>query len=223
MDSVVVKSYSHGITLILDPDADFKTILEETTVKFDNTADFFKGGKLALAIKGKELTEIQKNLLIDVLTMHGKVNICCLVEEDEKTDEIFSTAIARVPQSEKSDLPITIVRGDVTGEKTIESGKSIIVLGNVEKGCKLISAHDIIVSGQLWGDAFAGIDTKESHYVAAYSIRTENIEIADCKPSVKKFRRKKKPQIALVRNGEVELSLITEELLNDMLKDFLDF
>ncbi len=218
--SVVIKSYPHGIALHLDAEAPFDEILTELEEKMEGAADFFKGTRLALSIEDRKVSPMEERQLLQVLTVHGGLQIVCVAERGLTADDFFVRALQKA-EARAAEEPYVIHKGSLTDGEILENTKSsVIVIGDVEEDCRVIAARNIIVIGDLFGEAYAGTDTKENHYVAALSIQTEGLRIAGCKiERVAKGKRfpwsKKSPQIALVRNHEVVTEPLTKELLND--------
>ena len=56
-NSCLIKSFPNGIVLHLDPEKPFADLLIDIAEKFSESRAFFKDAKMALAIKGRTLTE----------------------------------------------------------------------------------------------------------------------------------------------------------------------
>lgn len=220
---VMIKSYPHGIALHLDADAPFSDILAELEDKIRDAAGFFQGARLALSIEDRKVSPQEERQLIQVLSSHGGLTIFCVAEKSGSADEFYVRALQKA-EPRATEEPYLIHKGSLTDGEVLEnSKKSIVVIGDVGEDCRVISARNIIVLGSLYGEAYAGTDTNENHYVAALIMETDQITIAGCKngradvPARGKWfsRTKKMPQIAVVRNHEVVKEAITKELLND--------
>lgn len=220
--AVIIKSYPHGIALHLDKEASFEEILEQLEDKMKESAHFFQGSRLALSIEDRKVNPMEERQLLRILTVHGGLNIICVAEKAQSEDGLYVRALQKM-EPHVPEEPFIIHRGSLTDGDVLENHKSsIIVIGDVEEDCRVISAKNIIVIGGLYGEAYAGTDAKENHYVAALSIQTDRIQIAGCKierekPAKGKWfsRAQKSPQIALVQNHEVITETLTKELLND--------
>lgn len=218
----MIKSYPHGIALHLDADATFTDILEELEEKLKDASGFFQGARLALSIEDRRVTPQEERQLIQALALHGGPAIVCVVERNGRGDEFYVRALQKA-EPRAAEEPYLIHRGSLTDGEVLENNKkTILVIGDVGEDCRVISARNIIVLGGLYGEAYAGTDTNENHYVAALIMETEQITIAGCKSERtegqkgKWFSRpKKQPQIAVVKNHEVVRELLTKELLND--------
>ena len=216
---VMIKSYPHGIALHLDADAPFSDILEELKDKMKEAAGFFQGARLALSIEDRKVSPQEERQLIQALALYGGPDIFCVAERSGRGDDFYVHALQKA-EPRAAEEPYLLHKGSLTDGEVLEnSKKTIIVIGDIGEDCRVISARNIIVLGGLYGEAYAGTDSNENHYVAALSMETDGITIAGCKAAEQKgkwfSRTKKQPQIAVVRNHEVIKETITKEYLND--------
>ena len=89
-NSCLIKSFPNGIVLHLDPEKPFADLLIDIAEKFSESRAFFKDAKMALAIKGRTLTEEEEIQVIDAITANSDLQIICLVGEDEETNADLS-------------------------------------------------------------------------------------------------------------------------------------
>lgn len=214
---VMIKSFPNGISLHMDPDIPFEKLLIEIEDKFADSEKFFRGNRLALSLEGRDLDEEQEKEIVKAITSKGGLNIVCLIGKDKEKDDLYLRAIHQTAPVHQEECPIQFYKGNMTGGQVLESKKSLIILGNVEAGCRVISDHDIIVIGALEGEASAGNDGEENHFVLALTMKPEKLRIAEIKyKEAKGFRKKKTklPQLATVDNAQVVIQDVTKELLN---------
>ena len=121
-------------------------------------------------------------------------------------------------------------RGTLRNGQLIESEASVIVIGDVNPGAKIVAGGDIIVFGALKGTAYAGIYGNESAFVAALEMDPIQIRIGDviarsadgsAWKGVPKNRRRRpevklSPQAAVVVDGHISIENITKEFLNSL-------
>ena len=104
----------------------------------------------------------------------------------------------------------------------LETENSIIVLGDVYPGACVISSKDIIILGGLYGQAYAGGNGEDGHFVVALEMSPEKLKIGDFKYKTSEkqskwpIKPKVQPKIAYVEDGRVKLEPITKELLNNL-------
>ena len=222
-DAVLIKSFPNGIVLHLSEADTFEEILQETAIRFRESRDFFKDAKMALSIKGRKLTEEEENTLLNIISENSDIHILCLVSDDEDTDRMFIKAISETDFSEdgNGNSAGQFYKGTLKNGEVLETEYSIVILGDVYPGSAIISARDIIVLGGLYGEAYAGGNGSDGHYVAALEMSPEKLKIGDFKYHAKEkskwgIKPKVQPKIAYVKNKKIVMDSLTKELLSDM-------
>ena len=206
-DAVLIKSYQNGISLLLNEESSFEEILAEVAEKFGESRGFFGKARMALSIDGRKVSDGEQLRLVDAIRSNSDIQIVCVVGKDEATKR-FS----------KEEDGGRFYKGTLKNNQMIETGQSIVILGDVYPGCAVISAHDIIVLGGLYGEAYAGADGEDGHYVAALEMAPEKLKIGDfkyksSKPAKWGIKPKIQPKIAYVKEDKVVLESLTKELL----------
>ena len=221
--SVIIKSFPNGIVLHLSEADTFEEILQETAIRFRESRDFFKDARMALSIKGRKLTEEEENTLLNIISENSDIHILCLVSDDEDTDRMFIKAISETDFSEdgNGNSAGQFYKGTLKNGEVLETEYSIVILGDVYPGSAIISARDIIVLGGLYGEAYAGGNGSDGHYVAALEMSPEKLKIGDFKYHAKEkskwgIKPKVQPKIAYVKNQKIVMDSLTKELLSDM-------
>ena len=221
--SVIIKSFPNSIVLHLSEADTFEEILQETAIRFRESRDFFKDAKMALSIKGRKLTEEEENTLLNIISENSDIHILCLVSDDEDTDRMFIKAISETDFSEdgNGNSAGQFYKGTLKNGEVLETEYSIVILGDVYPGSAIISARDIIVLGGLYGEAYAGGNGSDGHYVAALEMSPEKLKIGDFKYHAKEkskwgIKPKVQPKIAYVKNKKIVMDSLTKELLSDI-------
>ena len=221
--SVIIKSFPNGIVLHLSEADTFEEILQETAIRVRESRDFFKDAKMALSIKGRKLTEEEENTLLNIISENSDIHILCLVSDDEDTDRMFIKAISETDFSEdgNGNSAGQFYKGTLKNGEVLETEYSIVILGDVYPGSAIISARDIIVLGGLYGEAYAGGNGSDGHYVAALEMSPEKLKIGDFKYHAKEkskwgIKPKVQPKIAYVKNKKIVMDSLTKELLSDI-------
>ena len=172
-DVVVIKSFSNGIRLQLDPACDFDHIIDELAFKFSEAKVFFGKGTMALSIEGRELTDAEEIYILETIRRNSNLNIACIVGHDEEKDKHFLKALQRVKDMTEDDSG-QFYKGSLKNHQVVETGGSVVILGDVYPGCTVISARNIIILGGLYGEAYAGGDGQEDAYIVALEMEPEN-------------------------------------------------
>lgn len=218
-NQIVIKSYQNGISLIMEQDVAFSELLEEIAEKFSKSRHFFRDAKVALSIEGRILTTEEEKKIIQTITENSDVEILCLVGKDEETNRKYVKALKRV-EAQKEEGNGRFYRGTLKDGQVLETEKSIVIVGNVEKGAAVVAGKDVIIIGSLFGEVYCGAGGEEGHFVVALSFEPQKCKIGDkrLKPKEKSIFSGRKikmiPQIAYCKEEEVVIEPITKELLD---------
>ena len=219
-DAVVIKSYQNGISLLLNPESSFEELLEEIAFKFTDSKAFFGDARMALSMEGRVLSDAEQLKIVETIQNCSNLNIVCVVGRDEETEQFFIKALENLDRHfSKEDTSGQFYKGTLKNNQVIETESSIVILGDVYPGSAVISAHNIIVLGGLYGEAYAGGNGEPNHYVVALEMAPERLKIGDfkyksSKPAKWGIKPKVAPQIAYVKNNRLVLESLTKELLS---------
>ena len=83
-NSVILKSFSSGISVILDSTIPYEELLLDVAAKFHDADHFFKNASVAISLEGRELTEKQEREILDTITQNSHLNVLCLMGKDEE-------------------------------------------------------------------------------------------------------------------------------------------
>lgn len=223
-NSVIIKSYKGGLAVYLDETLDFERLCLEVGEKFRDGARFFGDMRVALSFEGRKLSTEEENRLVDAISCNSKLHVVCVVGKDREKQERFRETMEAFeryfPKAEENNGQF--YRGNLSNGQILETEGSIVIIGDVEAGCSVISSKDIIIIGRLLGSAYAGGDGSAEHFVVALEMTPQKLKIGDFKYKAKEKSRwsarvkKGQPQIAFVREKEVHTQVITNELLSEL-------
>lgn len=220
---VIIKSFPNGLSLYLDDEMPFDKLLEEIAAKFKESAHFFKDAKMGLSFEGRKLTEDEEHKIINTITTNSSLNIVCVIGKDEETNQNYVRALRQLAfHQQEMENAGQFYKGVLKDGQILETENSIIVLGDVYPGACIISNKDIVILGGLYGQAYAGGNGMEGHFVVALEMSPEKLKIGEFKyktsekPSKWPIKPKVQPKIAYVKDGRVMMETITKELLNDL-------
>lgn len=222
--SVIIKSYKGGIAVYLDASLDFEQLLSDVEAKFKDNARFFGDMRVAVSFEGRQLSSREENLLVDAISCNSDLHVVCVVGKDEGKENRFKETMEAFeryfPKAEQNNGQF--YRGNLRNGQILEAEGSVVVIGDVEAGCSVISTKDIVVIGRLLGNAYAGGDGNEGHFVVALEMAPQKLKIGDFKYKAKERSRwqvrtkRSQPQIAYAEGKEVHTQVITNELLNEL-------
>lgn len=217
---VVLKSFSSGISVIMDATVPFDELLEAVAEKFRSAANFFKDAAVAISLEGRTLDESEERQVLDAITENSQLKVLCLMGRDEEKNIKF-LGIQNNLTFQKDENCGQFYRGTLRDGQSIETEHSIVILGDVSKGCSVYSAKDIVIIGSLEGEAYVGATGNNHHFVVALDMNPEKLRIGDLhyiqpgKSSKWGLKPKSVPKIAYTYNGVVQVEPITKELLDN--------
>ena len=215
--SVMIKGNAYGITVVLDPQIPFPQLKEDVSAKFRESASFFKNAKMAVSFEGRPLTDEEQMELVGVISDSSAIHVLCVVDTDREKEELFRSKVSRVESPDYN--PGQFYKGTLRGGQVLEAEGSIIILGDVNPGGKVISKGNIIVLGALKGTAYAGISGNDHAFVAALEMDAMQIRIGDViarSDDARASARISTPKIAFVEDGNIYVETICKEVINDI-------
>lgn len=210
MGNVTIKSFHSGISLILDANCDFTSLLEEVGIKFEEARKFFKDARVALSIDGRVLNDEEEKMIIQTINEHCDVQIICLIGKNEETERKYVKALKRVDMQNNLNNA-RLYEGDVNDDDVVEAEGSLIILGDVNEGGVVSATGNIVVLGGLYGMAMIANTKKDAKlFVASLDMNPQRVSIGGMiyKPSAKGLFGKKSKTGSLMiisRNERLEV------------------
>lgn len=218
-NSVIIKSFQHGISLHLPNEGDMEDILEKISSKFKDSAAFFKDAKMVLSIEGRILCDEEEKAIVETIEANSDIKILCLIGKDSETENRILKALEQYQNmaDDKKDHNLgQFYRGSLKSGQVLETDSSIIILGDVNPGANVISKKDIIIIGGLYGNAYAGGNGETGHYIIALDISAECIKVDNHRYNATKtpkwpIRPKYQPKIAHVVNDTLVVEPVSKD------------
>ncbi len=229
-NSVVIKGNKYGIIVILDDSLPFEELKQMVAEKFVESAKFFKKASMGITFEGRELSDNEMKELLDIISSNTDINIVCVLDSSGEREEQFKRALEEQAASEAVSAAAAIngndgqfYRGTLRSGQVLESDSSIVILGDVNPGAKVVSSGNVVVLGALKGTVYAGVTGNETSVVVALEMTPMQIRIGDiiarCSDTQGKAKRNKvKPEtkIAFVENENIYIEPLNKEVLNDI-------
>lgn len=223
---VVLKSNKYGINLILSDKIAFEELLQCIIDKFKESEGFFKNAKMAISFEGRKLTQEEEFEIIEAITENSSVNIICILDNDQLKEELVRQKVERF-EEEQAGKTGEFYKGTLRSGQVLDCENSVVVIGDVNPGAKVISKGNIVILGALKGNAYAGANGNELAFVAALDMDPVQIKIGDvigrsADKSINDRKKKKQasppaePQVAIVKDGNIYIEPITKGLLNSI-------
>lgn len=220
---VIIKSFPNGLSIYLNEEMPFEQLLKEIGLKFKESAHFFKNASMVLSFEGRRLSDQEERMIINTITANSDLNVMCIMGKNEETNKNYIKALQKLSYHQQvMENAGQFYKGTLKDGQMLETENSIIVLGDVYPGSCVISSKDIIILGGLYGQAYAGGNGEDGHFVVALEMSPEKLKIGDFKYKTSEkqskwsIKPKIQPKIAYVEDGRVKLEPITKELLNDL-------
>ncbi len=220
---VIIKSFPNGLSIYLDGEMPFAQLLEEVAVKFRESANFFKDATMVVSFEGRELTDAEERQIVNTITANSGLNIVCIMGKNEETNKNYVKALQKLSfRQEVMENAGQFYKGTLKDGQLLETENSIIVLGDVYPGACIVSSKDVVILGGLYGQAYAGGNGEDGHFVVALEMSPEKLKIGDFKYKTSEkqskwsIKPKIQPKIAYVKDARVIIEPITKELLSDL-------
>lgn len=215
-DVVLIKGNKYGLTIILDEVADFTIIKETLFKKINDAKKFFGQAKVSITFQGRELSDAEQKMLVDIIQEASDLEIICIIDETTE-EEIEPKEIMKKTEKIVSLNTAVFHRGTLRSGQELAVDSSIIIMGDVNPGAKVTAKGNIIVIGSLKGYAHAGKGGEESAFVVALDMKPTQIRIGKyIARSPDKFEKvKTEPKIAFLENKQIFI----EDINNDIYKE----
>ena len=236
-NSVIIKGSKNGITVFLDEKMPFEELLENVSDKFKNASKFFNNATMAISFDGRNLSAEEEKRILNVISDVSELNIVCVLDENNDIKSVYEEAVKKAMNS--FNISHQPERQKITDPKTtcmfytgqvFEADGSVVVLGDVNPGGKVVAKGSVIVLGSLKGNIFAGVDGNENAFVVALEMSPMQIKIGDIIArssdsgvnKISKGKNKSKilePKIAYVYDQNIYVEDLEQNALDDISLD----
>jgi len=241
-NSVIIKGSKNGITVFLDEEMPFEELLENVSDKFKNASKFFNNATMAISFDGRNLSAEEEKRILNVISDVSELNIVCVLDENNDIKSVYEEAVKKAmnsfnishqPERQKITDPKTtcmFYKGTLRSGQVFEADGSVVVLGDVNPGGKVVAKGSVIVLGSLKGNIFAGVDGNENAFVVALEMSPMQIKIGDIIArssdsgvnKISKGKNKSKilePKIAYVYDQNIYVEDLEQNALDDISLD----
>lgn len=175
MRSCVKVNLTNDLLIIkLNEEAEQKEIIDSLKKKIAQLKKLYKDSKIPILVTGKDLKESEKLEIKNIIQEKIDVKISFDIPQELGLHGIKKTFNKEIESSQTK-----FHKGSVRSGQRIEYEGSIVVLGDVNGGAEIIAGDNVVVLGVLRGLAHAGAKGNKKAIVAAASIDSKQIRIAD--------------------------------------------
>jgi septum site-determining protein MinC len=217
-NSVIIKGNKYGIMVVLSPDVPFEELKLLIAEKFKESSKFFENAKMAISFEGRKLTNEEQKEVLDIIGENAEMHIVCVMENDPEIEETFRKTLDQ-KLMELSNNSGQFYKGILRSGASLEFETSVIIIGDVNHGARVVSKGNIIVLGSLKGNAFAGATGNTNSFVVALDMSPTQIRIADTiarSPDKPVKEEIKEAKIAFLEDGNIYIEPLNKNILNDI-------
>lgn len=175
-NSVIIKGNKYGIVVVLDPDIEFDELKKIVSKKFKESKKFFEKAKMAISFEGRKLSDEEQKEILDIISNNTDMQIVCIIDNDPKTEELFKKTLEQKLMEIESATG-QFYKGILRSGTSLEFETSVIIIGDVNNGARVVSKGNIIVLGSLRGNAYAGAGGNTNAFVVALDMRPTQINL----------------------------------------------
>ncbi len=219
-NSVIIKGNKYGIVVVLDEHTEFDVMKKELGEKFQSASKFFDKANMAISFEGRKLSPDEERELLSIISQNSDLNIVCVIDTDEMREKYFKKVVEEKLE-ELSSHTGQFYKGTLRSGQMLESESSIIILGDVNPGAKVIAKGNVIILGSLRGNIYAGAGGNEDAFVVALEMAPIQIRIGEiiARSSDESSQRKAlsgDAMIAYVDEGHIYIGKLDKENLTDI-------
>lgn len=217
-NSVIIKGNKYGIIVVLDAQMEYEELRDKIAEKFRDSAKFFDKAQMAISFEGRKLTNEEQRDILNIIAEETELHVVCVIDNDTEKEEVFKKALDE-KLLELSNTTGQFYKGNLRSGQVLESETSIIVMGDVNPGARIVSKGNIIVLGSLKGTVFAGATGNTNSFVLALDMNPVQIRIADTiarSPDRPAKASPKEVKIAFLEEGNIYIEPLNKEVLNDI-------
>lgn len=217
-NSVIIKGNKYGIIVVLNPELPFEVLKQLITDKFKESSKFFEKAKMAISFEGRKLTNEEQKDVLDIISENTDMQIVCVIEDDPETEELFHKTLDQ-KLMELSNNTGQFYKGILRSGASLEFETSVVIIGDVNHGARVVSKGNIIVLGSLKGNAFAGACGNTNSFVVALDMCPTQIRISDViarSPDKPVKEEVKEAKIAFLEDGNIYIEPLNKNILKDI-------
>lgn len=239
---VTIKGTTYGFSVFLEESAAFDDICSELREKFKTSAKFFGNAQMAISFDGKEISDAQQRMLIEIMEECSQVRIVCIIEHNTEREEVEKIYVENtlLKQAERmapvmedtvqtqNSGPDIFHKGSLRSGQVLQCEGNLIILGDVNKGATIVAGGNILVIGALLGNVHAGAAGNDNAFILAFNLNpvqikiNELLAIAPDKEEGKMLWKKEKekntePRIAFLSEGNIFMEPVSKTTLNNII------
>ena len=212
---IQIKGIRDGLLVTL-VGADWSDLVAALIENIEGRATFFQGARMVLDVGPQDLRVAELSKLRDRLSERG-VSLWAVLSESKLTERTAQNLglATRLSKPHLSEVPAVSgqpvpegaarwVKGPLRSGGKISFDGNVVVLGDVNSGAEIIAGGSIIVWGRLRGVVHAGAQGDEDAIVCALEMAPTQLRIAGEIAVSPKKQAKSQPEVARIKDGQLE-------------------
>ena len=214
MPSLTFKGIREGLLVTL-PEGEWPELEKSLLEQVDQQGDFLKGAHLTIDVGNQILKAAEIGHLRDELSERG-ITLRAILSHSPTTEmSAQNLGLATRLSKPKPDRQIHTLDTELSGDaavlvqRTLRSGHNIefgghvVVIGDVNPGAEIVAGGNVVVWGRLRGTVHAGADGNTEAVICALDLSPTQLRIADQISIAPPQRKKTRPEIARLVDGQV--------------------
>lgn len=229
--AVRIRGRPGGVLIEIDDDIEWPEVMILLGKRLAAAEGFFRGGRTVLEVGGRDIAEADLRRTREMLARHDMMLAVVRSTSEDTLQAALLLGLSTSNESAKAVptqremapvVPITqpnspyfVHNGTLRSGQTLRKSESVVVVGDVNPGAKVISNGDVMVWGRLRGVAYAGAGGNEKALVAAIEFTPTQLRIGNLTavaPDPPKRRRglrfwkkepERRPEVAHVAEGRI--------------------
>ena len=180
-NSISIQTKKDKVVLKIEEEAEQKQILSDLKKKLPELKKLYQGGTTPILVTGKILKNEEMEEIQEIIKKVSPVEI-----ELDSPKILGLHGIKRTFSKEIATSETKFHRGSLRSGQKIEFEGSLVVLGDVNGGAEVLAGENIVVLGILRGMAHAGAKGNKEAIIAAASIESPQVRIANIVKEIEK-------------------------------------
>ena len=217
-DPITIKGIREGLLVTVGDAETWPITAQGLLTRIDQTADFFKGAKLALAVGNRALSAADLGRLRDDLSDRS-VSLWAVLSDSPLSVSsaqalglnvaLPTSAPAKREQPEHEIDSEEARQEAVYLRRTLRSGRSVrhtghvIIVGDVNAGAEVVADGDVVVWGHLRGTVHAGANGDVDAVVCALDLSPTQLRIADLIAVSPAHKGETRPEMARIKDRRI--------------------
>lgn len=232
-NTVIIKGMQSGIVVILDDKKKYEELKKDIKKKFVESAKFLGKADIGISFEGRKLKNEQIREILEIINDNTELNVVCVLTDDKEHDEAYKNMIEDninkilkkkknqvKPKVKPEDLAV-FHKGNLRSGQELNVENSVIVVGDVNFGAKIISKGNVLVLGTLFGNVFAGSGGNKNAFVLAMDMQPTQIRIGNviARSSDNSIHKRDviEPKIAYVEEDRIYIEPINRSVVKEMI------